>query len=141
MLNMIPQLRLIRLEENYQYGTFGMLLINSTIYCATLEPRDWENEPDISSIPAKQYYLQQYSSQKYPETWQVIDVPGRSKILLHAGNTIHDTAGCILLGEYHTKLYLQAEGRMIANSGDTFRRFIDMMKGYTRLHLTIKEAY
>ena len=52
---MIPSIEIIRLEENHEHGTFGILRINKEIFCCTLEENDEENASNISSIPAQQY--------------------------------------------------------------------------------------
>ena len=132
----IPILELIRLEESFG-GTVGVLKINKEIFCFTLEPPDWLNKRDISSIPAQQYHCVSYKSDRY-KTYQVSNVPGRSKVLFHAGNTADHTAGCILLGSSVGKL---RGDRAVLNSGNTFKEFMAKTKGYITLHLTIKEVY
>jgi hypothetical protein len=67
-----------------------------------------------------------------------MDVPGRDKVLFHAGNKIGDTAGCILLGETLGKL---AGDRALLNSGATFKAFMDELQGVDEFHLTIREEY
>jgi hypothetical protein len=37
-------------------------------------------------------------SPRFGRTWEVKDVPERSNILFHQGNTARDTEGCILVG-------------------------------------------
>lgn len=133
--------RLIRLEETSNWGTFGVLIMGGKLFCTTLEPADLLNQTNISSIPAQQYSCYRYSSEKYPNTFQVMNVPGRSKILWHPGNTKDDTAGCILLGQYKAKLNYGMGNRMITNSGDTFKIFMDILDGKEKFHLTIKEHY
>lgn len=49
-------------------------------------------------IDAGIYECAPYSGTKYKNVYLVKDVPGRSAILLHWGNTQLDTEGCILLG-------------------------------------------
>lgn len=135
---MKPVVELIRLEENYEHGTFGALKLNKELFCWTLEPRDEENAANISSIPAQQYDCGRYSSLRYPGTFQVLNVPGRSRILFHPGNTDDDTAGCILLGETLGKL----QGvRAVLNSCRTFRRFMAMLEEFDEFTLTIREVY
>ncbi len=131
-------LRLIRLEENFIYGTFGVLIIDSKVFCVTLEPPDELNKTSQSSIPAQQYTCSRYSSNKYPDTFQVMNVPGRTKILFHAGNFLKNTEGCILLAR---KFGVIGSGRAILNSGDTFKRFMGIMDGVDKFSLTIKECY
>ena len=135
---LIPTVRLIRIEENFEFGTFGVLAINSEMFCLTLEPPSQENASNISSIPCQQYFCERYSSERYPSTYQVMNVPGRFNILFHSGNTKDDTAGCILCGETIGKL---KHDRAILNSGRTFNRLMALMEPYDRFHLTIKEEY
>jgi len=128
---------LIRLEESIE-GTFGVLKVNKYVYCCTLEPSDRENERNVSSIPAQQYQCIRIQSVRYGDTFQVMDVPGRSHILFHAGNRVRDTQGCILLGQYFGKL---RGDRAILNSGRTFHDFMTHMKGSMGFYLTIKEVF
>lgn len=95
---MIPSVEILRRESSKVYGTLGILSINKKIFCCTIEESDCENESNISSIPTGQYICRRYSSARYPNTFEVIDVTGRSGILFHAGNTEKDTQGCILVG-------------------------------------------
>lgn len=134
----LPIIELIRLEEDPFAGTFGVLKINKRVFCATLEPADLENIPDRSSIPAQQYACVRRSTPSWPNTFEVMAVPGRSAILFHAGNLIGDTAGCILLGEHFGKL---RNDRAILNSGKTFTAFMLLLDDYDEVHLTIKEVY
>ena len=131
-------LRLLRLEENYDYGTFGVLLINSQAFCVTLEPKDVLNAPFISSIPAQQYMCSRINSRQYGPTWRVENVPNRTNILFHPGNIIKDTEGCIILAQHFGKL---KGDRAVLNSGVTFNNFMLMTRDRIGLHLTIKEVY
>ena len=128
---------LIRLEDS-KAGTFGVLKINKSVFCATLEPPDNMNAQNISSIPVKQYLCNKRISKKYGETFEVKNVPGRSDILFHAGNVVDNTKGCILLGQYFGKL---RGNRAVLNSGFTFKKFMSIMKGQNRFHLTITEKF
>ena len=134
---MKPILELVRLEESEQ-GTFGVLKINKEVFCCTLEPKDEENAPSISSIPAQQYICRKYSSQRHPNTYEVTSVPDRTSVLFHKGNIDEHTQGCILLGQYFGKL---RGDRAVLNSGETFDEFIRRMDNAEELHLTIIEVY
>ena len=136
-MKLIPTVRLIRLEESNQ-GTFGVLIICSQVFCVTLEPSDWLNEQNISSIPAQQYTCMRIRSPQFGETFEIIDVPGRSHALFHAGNRIKNTKGCIILAQYFGKLY---GDRAVLNSGKTFKKFMEVMKDINSFNLTIKEVY
>lgn len=131
-------LELIRLEENFQFGTFGVLKINKKVFCVTLEPPDKLNAPYISSIPAGQYLCERVLSPKYGETFEIMRVPGRTNVLFHAGNTMGDTQGCILLAQHFGKLN---HNRAILNSGVTFRNFMRELQEINEMHLTIREIY
>ena len=134
-MKLIPTVRLVRLEESSQ-GTFGVLTICSQVFCVTLEPSDWLNERNISSIPAQQYQCIKIRSPQFGETFEIVDVPGRSDILFHAGNIIANTEGCVILAQYFGKLY---DDRAVRNSGATFKEFMEIMKDVSMFHLTIKE--
>ena len=136
-MQLIPTVRLNRQEESSQ-GTFGVLLICSQVFCVTLEPSDELNEQNISSIPAQQYQCMKIHSPQFGETFEIIDVPGRSHILFHAGNRRKDTEGCVILAQHFGKLQ---GNRAVRNSGATFRKFMEIMKDVDKFLLTIKECY
>jgi len=140
-----PSVELIRLEENHEFGTFGILKINKEIFCVTLEPRDELNSSNISSIPAQQYICKLKSTSLssvrrlgLTSTYEVMNVPGRSSIKIHPGNTDDNTQGCILLAEKFGRL---RGDRAVLNSGNTFLRFMAVMSDYEKFHLTIIEHY
>lgn len=135
---MKPVLELVRLEENETWGTFGVLKIQKEVFCVTLEPADLLNAPNVSSIPSQQYLIERHVSPRFGETFRVMNVPGRSDVLFHAGNVSGNTEGCIILGQYFGKL---REDRAVLNSGATFKAFMKILIGYDIAHLTIKEVY
>lgn len=51
-----------------------------------------------SRVDSGSYHAVPHNSAKYPNTYEVLNVPNRTDILLHWGNTEKDTLGCILLG-------------------------------------------
>lgn len=135
---MRPQIRINREATRDEFGTLGTLLRNGIPFCCTVEPPDKHNARNVSSIPAGQYTCRRYSSERYPDTFQVMNVPDRTKVLFHAGNTKADTAGCILLGQYWAKLL----GNIATlNSGKTFKSFMGLMRDYKAFDLTIIEVY
>lgn len=135
---MIPVIELTRLEENALCGTFGVLRINKQVFCVTLEPADLENMAGRSSIPAQQYRMQRVMSNRFGETFEVCDVPGRTLIRLHPGNRTRDTEGCIILAQHYGKF---SGDRAVLNSGETFRAFMRHMAGHGTAHLTIHECF
>lgn len=136
-MKLIPTVRLIRVEESPQ-GTFGVLVVCSQVFCVTLEPSDWLNERNVSSIPAQQYRCIKIQSPRFGETFEIVDVPNRSHVLFHAGNIIEHTKGCIILGQYFGKL---SSDRAVLNSGKTFKEFMKIMRNIKIFNLTVKEVY
>jgi len=135
---MKPIVELIRLETKRHAGTFGVLRIVKQVFCVTLEPPDIANQAKTSCIPAGQYDCARIRSATIGDTFEVLDVPERSRILFHAGNTAQDTAGCILLAEHFGKL---RSDRAILNSGRTFKAFMGIFQDVGLFNLTIREVY
>lgn len=75
--------------------------LSKTLY--TLEDQWRGNQRGVSCIPAGTYEVRPHgwdegSSVRFKEVWQLQNVPGRSAILIHAGNYHSNTEGCILPG-------------------------------------------
>lgn len=109
----MKEMTLIRVNKSAQKPTFGVLLYEGLPFALTLE-RPWmDNQPskgDVpgSCIPAARYLCTRcrkspdYNFQDSPQfgnTFQIRDVPNRSKILFHKGNLSDDTRGCVIVGE------------------------------------------
>ena len=103
-----------------KHGTFGVLLDKGIPFCVTLE-RPWlDNRRNVSCIPFGIYTCKRIISPKFGDTFEVLNVPGRSHILFHKGNLQEDTHGCILVGEYFDPL--NNEPAILA-SGKAFQEF------------------
>lgn len=93
------RLQLLR-TERLADGVFGELIgVDVSLRLVTMED-DWrENAPRISCIPAGIYLLKRtiYHKHNY-ETFEVTNVKGRSRILIHPANTEEDVEGCIGVG-------------------------------------------
>lgn len=76
------------------YNDAGKLLFE----CFTLELPWHFNEVANSCIPLGSYDCVLHNSPKFGVVFKVLKVLNRSEILLHKGNTVKDTKGCILLG-------------------------------------------
>lgn len=112
-------LHLYRVRQD-SAGTFGVIVADNQMLCVTCEDPWNNNRRNISCIPAGVYKCVKRISAKYKHHWHVLDVPNRSLILIHNGNTIADTEGCILVGETITTSQL---GKMaITNSVKTMNR-------------------
>lgn len=141
----IPIVEIIRLETSYEAGTFGKLRINKKLFCDTLEPKKYWNEESVSAIPAGQYTCERNATQLnsvlrlgITETFQIMNVPFRTYVKFHPGNTDDDTEACVLLGQYIEKL---RGDRAILNSGNTFKAFMKLLEDFKKFHLTIIENY
>ncbi len=85
-------------------GTFGVLVKEGIPLCVTCEDPDNNNAKNISCIPKGIYRCVPFTGAKYKNVWEVTKVPNRTAILIHEGNTINNTEGCILVGEGYTTL-------------------------------------
>ena len=104
------KITLQRLSSTDQ-GTRGLLLMDG-FWCHTLELPWRDNRPNVSCIPPGEYPLRKVRARRAiggrRDLYLVEDVPGRSGILLHAGNLAGDPAmgyrrhswGCPLLGRH-----------------------------------------
>ena len=128
---------LMRIEQGAD-GTFGVLRINGRAWCVTLEPPDRNNAQNVSCIPSGRYVCRRLVSRRFGTTYEVVDVPGREHILLHPGNVVDDTQGCVLLGR-HFGLLRGARG--ILNSGQTFRAFLSELEGVEEFSFTVEDVY
>lgn len=91
------KLKLVRVSE-FNEATLGVLCLNDRPIAVTLEDKWRNNEKMVSCIPKGKYKVRRHMSPHFGECFKVMDVPNRSDILIHAGNTHKDTHGCILLG-------------------------------------------
>ena len=94
-------LQLIR----YCYGpdhVAGLLKIgegNQQMSLWTLE-RPWQgNAKFVSCIPDGGYGLIAFDSPEHPDCWVITPVADRTGILIHVGNEVDDTQGCVLVGQ------------------------------------------
>ena len=90
------------------YITTGQLYVDGAYFCFTLEDkvREVPNQPvetwkvwGETAVPSGLYMITLEDSPRFgPETITLNNVPGFSKIRIHAGNTQMDTEGCIIVG-------------------------------------------
>ncbi len=79
----------------------GILLIGGKPFCGTLEPPTVPNAAHPKgAIPLRWYKLTLTKSPHLGRVLPLVNlVPGFEGIRIHAGNTVKDTAGCILVGQ------------------------------------------
>ena len=133
----MKRLRLVRVSE-YNGATLGVLCVDGMPEFVTLEDAWRDNERMISCIPVGRYKVAPRNSPKFGRTYQVENVPERSHILFHAGNTHKDTHGCILLGMQFG--VIGSESAILA-SRSAFNRFMDLMAGTPEAELIVIDSY
>lgn len=123
--------------KRYAYApaaTLGWLRIDDDTELFTIE-RPWlGNKPFESCIPEGVYRCRRYSSARYPNTFEVCDVPGRSKILIHTANRANDVQGCIGLG-----IEPMAEQFGVLKSHDAMEAFRARMRQVDEFELLISQ--
>ncbi len=122
----MKKVELVRIERG-STATLGGLIVDGKSICWTLEEPWRDNMSDVSCIPTGCYPLKlEYSPSKGTELWTIKDVPGRSYVRIHVGNTVDDTEGCPLPGTRPG--YLNGK-RAVLGSRDAFNEFMDAMSG------------
>ncbi len=98
LLNQPVRIILHRICED-RFGTHGRLTTEEgNTICFTIE-RPWlDNKHDVSCIPVGEYACIPHDSPQHPDCWEITGVPDRSAILIHTGNSMADTEGCVIVG-------------------------------------------
>lgn len=118
-------------------GTCGVL-VDGDARIVTLE-RPWrDNAPNVSCIPAGNYSCSRITSQKFGLTFHVENVPGRSEIIFHAGNTISDSRGCILVGCSFDNF---GKDLIIRDSRRGMKIFLELLRNVQQFDLKVSEAH
>ncbi len=98
MVNLAATLIRQKYSAGYTLGT----LVYGINKCMVVLERPWlNNQRSISCIPEGTYdcaYLAKSASGKYTSVYHIQDVKDRSGILIHAGNFVSHTTGCLLPG-------------------------------------------
>lgn len=115
----------------------GVLELDDKEVCKTLELPWRDNQKGISCIPTGEYKLSPYPSSRFGEVYIVNDVPNRTGILIHTGNTADDIEGCILVGDSYGKLNGK---KAVLNSKQTFKVLKELL-GNEEYMLNIVNAY
>ena len=131
------KLELIRTDENEEC-TLGWLFVDGVPLYAALELPWKNNERNVSRIPAGLYDAALHHSPKFGLCVHVMEVPGRSEILIHAGNKASDTRGCILIGKKHSSI---GEAQAVLNSRAAMRELCDSMQEVDAASLRIVDAF
>jgi len=79
-------------------GTLVLADEDSAFILHSLELPWFGNARNVSCIPTGLYQAQYKFSGQRGHVYEIDDVPGRTAIQIHVGNTAQDTEGCILAG-------------------------------------------
>lgn len=132
-------MRLLRLSKE---PTLGVLLVNGLPEFVTLELPWRNNIRELSCIPVGSYACKRRSASLMitaglGETFEVLDVPNRSDILIHVGNTVKDLRGCIAVGAAYGGF---DSYKGVANSRAAFKRLMEMLEGKDEISLEIVDV-
>lgn len=116
-------------DETQTLGT--LLVISDTGLClqafATVELPYLANMKNVSSIPEGTYNFRERYSYKFGNHLELLNVKGRSLILIHHGNYHQDTQGCILVGQHHAQL--NKDGNLdVVNSKKTMITLLSVLR-------------
>ena len=80
------------------WGTFGRLSAGGRVWFTVERPWAY-NHRNVSCIPEGVYPVRMdyYHRGGYP-AYELDNVPGRSEIKIHIGNTLDDVSGCVAIG-------------------------------------------
>ena len=126
---------MLAILERFAYTPFctlGTLTYNGRSL-VTIEKPWLGNMPYESCIPEGVYTCKRYRSERFPNTFEITDVEGRSHILFHVGNSAKDVEGCIALGQY-----VDQDKYEIRNSRFAFREFMADTSKYDEFELKIR---
>lgn len=121
-------MKLTLVRDTFSYtGTLGALSVDGEYFCNTLEPclgltQKYGTYGRGACIKPGTYSIDLHYSPKFKRYMLTLcAVPLRSSILIHPGNTLDDTEGCILVGELH--------GAHLENSRNTFNSLFSKILG------------
>jgi hypothetical protein len=139
--NELKEVNIFRTAENHTQ-TLGVIIVKNendswrlpeVFY--TLELPWKENRRNISRIPAGEYEAIKYYSPKHKRiVILLLDVPERTSIEIHPGNTIKDTTGCILVG--CARADINNDGKSdVARSKQAMDRLLYLLPGDFRVKI------
>jgi hypothetical protein len=131
---------LVRLNSSAEHATLGAFRVYGSPIFLTLELPDRNNEKNKSRIPAGDYVCRRVRDRvtvggmHIAETFEVCDVPGRTGVLFHIGNSMKDTQGCILPGRCITG------PNFLTDSAIAFELLLKTLEGVDEFRLSIVEV-
>jgi Family of unknown function (DUF5675) len=95
------QMKRVSMNED---GTFGVMIYENIPFLLTLE-RPWkDNAKGVSAIPLGTYIVKRTVTPLHGNTFEITNVPSRTAVLIHPGNTEIDSRGCPMVGMQFGKI-------------------------------------
>lgn len=141
------ELTLVRFSNDSR-RCLGMLCTDGDFECFTLEDTVRIDDPSTANdeskkvmgetaIPEGTYRIILNMSPKFGKIMpRLLDVPGFDGILIHKGNTIFDTKGCILVGDM-----LSHDSIAPGSSTPAFDRLFKKLEAASDIHITIANRF
>jgi len=118
---------ILKRKSEINNSVIGELFIDNVFFCYTLEDkiRDVKIKHQ-TCIPEGKYEVVMNFSQRFKTVLPLLlNVPNFEGIRIHAGNTIEDTSGCILLGT-------SVSGSLLLHSKVAIAKFLPILKSALR---------
>ena len=117
------------MRQVYKTHVAGTLIFESGDVFNMLE-RPWlNNRSNVSCIPWGTYetfFLPRSGSGKYRKVWHLQNVKSRSGVLIHSGNLVSHSRGCLLVG---TKMGVLGGQPAVLGSKTALRKMNALLKG------------
>lgn len=131
-------------------GTYGTIREQFKEPFAVTYELPWhDNKINISCIPPGRYLAKKavYGRSKQKKyrynSFIVVNVPGRTGIFLHIGNSIEDSRGCILMGELFDPVRLKKKKKIVPGircSKKGFNEFMGNLEKETEIEIEVKDG-
>jgi hypothetical protein len=113
-----------RLKSSATQGTLGIVYIDGNECCQSLE-LPWNNNlPNCSCIPTGKYICKLINSPSKGQCFEITNVRDRDHILIHSGNYLRSSLGCVLLGSTSGEENNQF---VVYNSRNAVKRFMEIL--------------
>lgn len=127
---------LVKREFFAETYTIGKLYVDGVYFCDTLENPvrpEGVKIPNETAIPYDTYKVIVNFSPKFKRLLpRLLNVPMFDGILIHRGNSVKDTSGCILVGENKVK-------GMVLNSTPYEEKLVELLKDKKDIEITIEK--
>ena len=127
---------LVKREFFAETYTIGKLYVDGVYFCDTLENPvrpEGVKIPNVTAITYGTYEVIVNFSPKFKRILpRLLNVPMFDGILIHRGNSVKDTSGCILVGENKVK-------GMVLNSTPYEEKLVELLKDKKDIEITIEK--